>query len=66
MKFRTIEAVEQAGFLCMPRPKLLEPRYEHIELSLSRRYVVQVLKQLYRGGVVGLTFGGDQCFDLLP
>jgi hypothetical protein len=61
-----IEAVEQADFLRMPRPKLLQPRRERIELSLSRRYVVQVLDQLYRGGVVGLTFGGHKCFDCLP
>jgi hypothetical protein len=65
-KLRTIEAVEQADFLGMPRPKLLQPRYERIELSPSRRYVVQVLDQLYHGSVVGLTFGGDKCFDLLP
>jgi hypothetical protein len=50
----------------MPRPKLLQPKRERIELSLSRRYVVQVLNQLYRGGIVGLTFGGDKFFDLLP
>lgn len=65
-KLRTINAVKQADFLRVPRPKLLQPRREHIELSLSRQYVVQVVKQFHRGGVVGLTFGGDKCFDLLP
>ncbi len=65
-KLRTIEAVKQADFLRVPRPKLLQPWRERIELLLSRRYVVQVLKQLHRGGVVGLTFGGDKCFDLTP
>ncbi len=68
---RTMQAAHNRGgraveFLRMLRPKLLQPRRECIELSLWRRYVVQVLNQLYRGGVVGLTFGGDKCFDLLP
>ncbi len=44
-ELRAIETVEQADFLRMPRPKLLQPRRERIELSLSRRYVVQVLNQ---------------------
>jgi hypothetical protein len=61
-----IEPIEQAGFLCMPRPKLLQPWREDIELSASGCQIVQVLDHLDSSVIVGLPFGGDECLDMLP
>jgi len=63
---RTIEPIEQADFLCMPRPKLLQPWREDIELSMSGCQVVQVLDRPDGRIIVGLPFGGDECLDMLP
>ena len=63
---RTIEPIEQADVLRMPRPKLLQPWREDIELSASGGQIVQVLDHLDGRIIVGLPFGGDECLDLLP
>src|SRR5713226_2587594 len=62
----TIEPIEQADFLRMPRPKLLQPWREDIESSASGCQIVQVLDHLEGRIIVGLPFGGDECFDMLP
>src|SRR5216684_5597288 len=53
----TIESIEQADFLRMPRPKLLQPWHEDIELSASGCQIVQVLDHLHGRIIVGLPFG---------
>jgi hypothetical protein len=50
----------------MPRPKLLQPWREYIELSASGCQIVQVLDRSDGRIVVGLSFGADECLDMLP
>ena len=50
----------------MPRPKLLHPLREGIELSASGCQIVQVLDHLDGRIIVNLPFGGDECLDMLP
>ena len=50
----------------MPRPKLLQPWREDIELAASCSLIVQVLDRLDGRIIVSLSFGDDECLDLLP
>jgi hypothetical protein len=50
----------------MPRPRLLQPWREDIELSASGCQIVQVPDHLDGRIPVGLPCGGDECLDLLP
>jgi hypothetical protein len=66
LQLGTIEPIEQADFLRMARPKLLQPWRKNIELSMSGCQVVQVLDRPDGCIIVGLPFGGDECLDMLP